>query len=70
MEALNDFERTVKAMRYYQAMYFKSRDGRMLERSKEYEKRVDDYLKAKEEAYRQPVLFPEKEYTGHHGEMI
>jgi hypothetical protein len=57
MNGLTEFEQLVKDMRYYQSQYFRYRENRLLEMSKQLEMRVDHYLKEKEDNYRQPNLF-------------
>ena len=57
MNGLTEFEELVKNMRYYQVQYFRYRENRLLEMSKQLEMRVDHYLKDKEDSYKQPELF-------------
>lgn len=46
---MNDFEVLVMAMRKAQKEYFRTKDRAILLASKDLEKKVDDYLKKKEE---------------------
>jgi len=57
MNGLTEFEQLVKDMRYYQVQYFRYRENGLLEKSKQLEKKVDTYLKEKEDNYKQPSLF-------------
>ena len=55
---MTDFEHLVMAMRKAKKEYFRTRDRAILLASKDLEKKVDDYLKKKEEDNRRDNLFP------------
>lgn len=44
---MNEFEKLVYEMRSAQINYFRTRSKEVLQQSKQFEKRVDEYLKAK-----------------------
>lgn len=52
---MNEFEKLVYEMRSAQKEYFRTRSKDVLQHSKQLERRVDEYLKAKEN--NQPTLF-------------
>lgn len=52
---MNEFEKLVYEMRSAQINYFRTRSKEVLQQSKQLEKRVDEYLKEKEN--RQLTLF-------------
>ena len=62
MNGLNNFEEMVKTLRFWQKQYFKYKEPRALNEAKHYETQIDEYLKAKEEQYKQPELL-----TGENG---
>lgn len=55
--ALTEFEKTVKAMREEQRLYFQTREKAHLEQAKRLERRVDRMLAEKEGCFQGPLLF-------------
>ena len=64
MNGLNSFEEMVKSLRYYQKQYFRYKEVKLLQEAKRLETQVDEYLKAKEDAYKNPSLFGDDNQQG------
>lgn len=53
---MTDFEKLVLDMRCFQKQYFRTRDVTLLQRSKELEKAVDEYLREAQRTEKEPTL--------------